>query len=80
MKKKLYILYLLFAFFQAGAQDLSDIKNQKPFAIHGALDLRAIGYSASGIDPRKKSADLYYFGDSHPFHLRDHHPGIFHFQ
>jgi len=53
MKYKLYILYLLFAFFQARSQDLSQIKNQTPVKINGSLDIRTIGYSANGIAARR---------------------------
>lgn len=53
MKIRIYFLLLVSLSFQAFSQDLTDLKNQKPFAISGALDLRTIGYSANGIDPRR---------------------------
>ena len=37
----------------AYSQDLSTIKNEKPFAISGRIDARTIMYSSSGIDGRR---------------------------
>ena len=53
MKTYLYLLLFIFLFAEALSQDLSTIGEQKPFAVSGAIDLRTIGYSASGIDPRR---------------------------
>lgn len=53
MKTRLYLLLTALLPFGAGAQDLSNIAGQKPFAVSGSIDLRAIGYSANGIDARR---------------------------
>ncbi|MBX2953002.1 MAG: hypothetical protein KF870_10875 [Leadbetterella sp.] len=53
MKTRLYLLLFALLPFQARSQDLESIRDQKPFAVSGYLDLRTIGYSAKGIDPRR---------------------------
>jgi hypothetical protein len=34
-------------------QDITNLKNEKPFAVNGDLDIRSIVYSAKGIDARR---------------------------
>jgi hypothetical protein len=54
-KAKFY--YLIFSVLTLGtvkAQELSSIKNQKPFELKGGLDLRGIYYNAQGISSRYK--------------------------
>ncbi len=53
MKTYLYPLFLIFLFTGVYSQDLATVGEQKPFAVSGSLDLRTIGYSARGIDPRR---------------------------
>jgi len=53
MKIRIYLLLPVFLSLQARSQDLSAIGDQKPFAVSGSLDIRTIGYSAHGIDPRR---------------------------
>src|SRR5690606_23879624 len=45
-------------------QDLSNLKDQAPFRLSGSLDIRAIGYSANGIKPRR-SPFTYVLSGSH---------------
>lgn len=53
MKKHTYFLFLGLLSIRAFSQDLTNIKDNKPFAVSGSVDVRAIGYTASGIDPRR---------------------------
>lgn len=46
-----FVLILLPGLLQA--QDLGDIKGQKPFTLHGNLNANVIGYSANGIESRQ---------------------------
>ena len=47
-----YVLFLLLPFI-AEAQDLSNIKNMKPFSINGNIGLSSTFYDASGIENRQ---------------------------
>lgn len=51
------LVNIFFAFMLApilvGAQNLNDIKNQKPFTFNGALEVRTIGYRMSGAADRR---------------------------
>jgi hypothetical protein len=47
------LLVLLLSTFNTLAQDISNIKSQKPFQVKGNLDIRTIGYSANGIQARR---------------------------
>ncbi len=53
MKMLKYLLLLFFLYSGLYAQDISNIKNQKPFDIKGSFDIRTIGYSANGIANRR---------------------------
>ncbi|NBA87814.1 hypothetical protein GVN16_18740 [Emticicia sp. CRIBPO] len=53
MRKLMKIGILILCFQEMYAQDLENIAKQKPFAITGSLDIRGIGYSASGIAARR---------------------------
>ena len=55
MKLHLRLLFLGLSLLviPVAAQDLSTVANQKPFAISGALDVRAIGYQSKGIAARR---------------------------
>lgn len=48
----LFICILLYSY-NSMAQDLNAIAAQKPFTIHGAVDVRAIGYQANRIPGRR---------------------------
>lgn len=57
------------------AQDIEESSKEKPFAISGNIDLRGIGYAASGIPDRRKpfsyflngNTDIRLYGISIPF-------------
>lgn len=68
-------LLLLFAVYALQAQDLSDLKNTKPFAISGSIGLTSSFYNVSGIPERQApfayginaNATLTVYGISMPF-------------
>jgi len=47
------LMLLLLGIISLKGQDLSNLKDQAPFRLSGSLDIRAIGYSANGIKPRR---------------------------
>lgn len=49
----LSFICILLCTFKSKAQDLSGIAAQEPFTVHGAVDVRAIGYRANGITGRR---------------------------
>lgn len=52
MKLYIHLFFFLIAT-EIFAQNLENIAKQKPFGISGSLDIRGIGYSASGIQARR---------------------------
>lgn len=62
--RKLYKIRLVFALsvsmvgIKANAQDLSNLKNQKPFSYSGALEVRSIGYQMNGAPDRRNPLSL----------------------
>lgn len=53
-----FMLSLLFGGGIANAQDLSNLKNQKPFSYSGALEVRTIGYQMNGAPQRRNPLSL----------------------
>lgn len=62
--RKLYKIRLVFTLLVlmvcigANAQDLTNLKNQKPFSYSGALEVRSIGYQMSGAPDRRNPFSL----------------------
>lgn len=63
MKKLIYLVVLIVLSYQTWSQEISNLKDQKPFDIRGSLDVRAIGYNANGI-PNRRSPFSYILSGS----------------
>ncbi|NVN94439.1 MAG: hypothetical protein HXX18_04040 [Bacteroidetes bacterium] len=62
IKQLLLLSFLILLCFFSEAQDISTIKQQKPFTFSGNLDIRGIAYNMQGMDSRRKPFAWYIFG------------------